>query len=608
VTRVLPPGTGAVMTVAVGADADTQTLSAMARGGGGVMIPYVPGERTTSVALRVLGACYGIALRSPTIQLPDGFTAIHPATLDNIPAGGETIVVARMRDKSVKGNIKLSGFVGKDRYEQTYPIELSATTAQGNAFVPRLYAATRISDLEATNGESAKNAIVDLSKRYAVASSYTSLLVLESAAMFKAFGVDRNTSQAPMWTGEEAAVSTVSDGSVEYDDPPSSASPVRPAAAPKAGGGPSPMATRVPAKQASKPPADTGASSQMDLSADAESAASDAMPAAPPIERETARTRNPQGRRGLVPMRRVWDRTAAISMDPTGFVQRSRNELANSEREFWEKPDSRTRLQKLLGLYSVTGQLQKASELAEKWASRDALDPDALINRADIAARSGQRTKAIRILEGLADARPGDHEIQAWLAGVNDAAGNQYRACSHLITLATLRLGHAESVAAAVQCARQTERSALSTLILADIDPSIRNAVDRELAKPASEQKLRGDVRIEAAWDDDVDLDIALISRSGRRYSWIGDPKSRSRARNATSGRTETLAVFNAPQGEYLIEVTRAASGSDSPVRGTLTIRAAGVVKEIPFVLSHARVEAGSLRIFYTSRLVPVTW
>ena len=98
--------------------------------------------------MHVLGASYGMALRNPVVQLPEGLTAVHPKVLDNIPAGTESIVVARMQHSKIKGEIKLLGKVGGEKFEQTYPIELVATTSKGNAFVPRLYAATKIQGLE----------------------------------------------------------------------------------------------------------------------------------------------------------------------------------------------------------------------------------------------------------------------------------------------------------------------------------------------------------------------------------------------------------------------------------------------------------------------------
>ena len=70
--------------------------------------------------------------------------------------------------------------------------------------MPRLYAAARIADLEREGTDDAKQSAIALSSRFNVASRYTSLLVLESAAMFKAFGLD-NTRFSPEWSGEDVA-------------------------------------------------------------------------------------------------------------------------------------------------------------------------------------------------------------------------------------------------------------------------------------------------------------------------------------------------------------------------------------------------------------------
>jgi Vault protein inter-alpha-trypsin domain/FecR protein/von Willebrand factor type A domain len=618
VGRVLPPGSGALTAVAVGADADNHALSAMARGGGGVMIPFVPGEQTGAVAMRVLGASYGIALRNPVVDLPEGLTAVYPKMIDNIPAGGETIIVARMHRSVDKGDIKLHGKVGGEKYEQTYPIELSVSSAKGNAFVPRLYAATKIDDLEATQGDSAKSELVELSKRFAVASRYTSLLVLESAAMFRAFGIDRNTSGAPLWTGEEESESSGSDGLTRYKDAEeedeggfalgSIGAGNKKEAKPKAGGksargygGPAAdVASEYAAPPGYAPPAPAATATM-----------------APPRSRpptkslpdfdDRDRVRRDPGR-GMVPMRRVWDRKARIDADTSAAIERASKAISEMEREVSDNPDSRTRLEKLLGLYAVTGQVDRASELAERWAKRDALDPGALVARAENAARRGDRANAIRILGGLADVRPGDPDTQKWLAGLHEAAGEDYLACSHRIALAGLRMKDAKVVVDAVRCAQNTQRGLLGSTLRSDVtEASVRSAVDRELAKTPKEARLRGDVRIEATWDDDVDLDVALIGRKGQRYAWLGDPKGRVSAQDATSTRRETIAVFNAPRGDYVVEVTRAdMARSDAPVRGSLKIRAAGTTKVIPFVLSGARTDAGRVRIFYTSHLEPV--
>ena len=79
-------------------------------------------------------------------------------------------------------------------------------------------------------------------------------------------------------------------------------------------------------------------------------------------------------------------------------------------------------------------------------------------------------------------------------------------------------------------------------------------------------------------------------------------------ARDAVSTRSESMAVFNAPSSDYVIEVVRSDADEGSmPVRGTLVIRVAGATRTVPFTLSGTRVEVAAAKIYYTSRLVPVT-
>ena len=620
VARVLPPGTGMLTAVAVGSDADSRALAAMARGGGGVMIPYTAGERATAVAVRVLGASYGIALRNPVIELPEGLTDVHPKVIDSIPAGGETIVVARMTQGSLHGSLKLNGQVGGEVFEQTFPIEVSATGAKGNAFVPRLYAATKIADLEANESESAKPEIIALSKRFAVASSHTSMLVLESAAMFRAFGLDRSRS-LDAWSGEEGTVSTGSDGTTRYDA--ADGDEKEEQSLGRAGGG---------GAEAKKSKADA---SDLDMATLGTLGGSGEGYAAPPAAMPAATTgpmprRAPgntmacapsdllcqmdQARRGpsktpprggWVAMRKVWDRKGSVASDASEARAKLAQQLASAESDAAANPDSRAKLQKVLGLYAVSGQLQRAGELAERWSTRDAMDPGALVARADIAARKGDRARAVRILSGMADLRPGDAPTQSWLAGLFESMGDSARACSFRIALGSLKSTDAPSVAAAIRCARSVGRSEIGDSLLRDVTQNaLRTSIETELGKSALVPALKGDFKVEATWDADVDLDIALIGKNGERYSWLGDPKGRVTARDATSRRSEAIAIANAPAADYVIELTRA-DGGELPVRGSITVTVPGGSRTIPFNLAGQRVEAGSARIFFTSRLVP---
>ena len=213
VTQALPAGRGTVTAVAIGPESDLQMLGALARGGGGVVLPHVPGQTTAEAAFAVLGATYGSALRDVTLTLPEELHEVAPRKLDTIAAGSEAFVVARLAGAEAAGTIVLRGKLGARDFEQRYPVRIVASSGAGNAFVPRLYAAVRIADLERDDAPEAKQRTLELSRRFAVASRFTSLLVLESQAMFRAFGLD-NTRTTPEWTGEEASEGTTSDGEI----------------------------------------------------------------------------------------------------------------------------------------------------------------------------------------------------------------------------------------------------------------------------------------------------------------------------------------------------------------------------------------------------------
>ena len=110
----------------------------------------------------------------------------------------------------MSGNVKIRGRVGGDAFEQSYPAKIVSSTSAGNAFVPRMFAAAKIADLERAGRVEDKERVVALSQRFAVASRFTSMIVLESEAMFKAFGLDK-TNVAPDFTGEARASSNSSD-------------------------------------------------------------------------------------------------------------------------------------------------------------------------------------------------------------------------------------------------------------------------------------------------------------------------------------------------------------------------------------------------------------
>lgn len=682
VTKAL--GANASLTaVAVGADADTTVLAALARGGGGPLLPYVPGQRASLAAANVLAASAGAALRTPELQLPPGLTAVAPSAIDTMLAGSETLVVARMTEGDLSGEAVLRGKVGDQPFEQRYPLRLSATSDAGNAFVPRLYAALRIADLERSGAPGSKDAIVELSKKFAVASRHTSLLVLESEAMFKAFGLDRSR-QSPAWTGDVVANASSAGGlldvgadknaeeegesggaeaqagkkggrwaaqpraaagpSLAFDDEANVGDASRSSGAPggvvgglsgvgRGGGGfgaekdkkeeakrdqsidranpwtsppanePAPPPAKAPRPAATmappSPPADTRPATK-----------AAPKPVAPRLEREDAWEPSRRSRRNFVPMRRVFERRGNVALDLAAFHARELAKVSAAEAALSVNPDSRKATQDLFGLVAQHGPFERAADLAERWAGRDALDPEALIARADVAARRGDREAALRILGGVVDLRPGDVSAQNRLADLFDRSGEPMRACAHRVALAENRPSDVDAQVGAQRCARTVGWPQLADGLSAELPADKRKQFDAVLAKAVdpSPSALRGDVQIEASWGVDADLDLALIDRRGVRYSWLGNVgKARVTSRDVRGRHGEAVAFSGLPQGEYVLEISHVdPSAGALPVSGILTVRAVNETRQIPFTLAGPRTEAGRVRVFFEAKLVPL--
>ena len=425
-----------VVTVPIGADADVTLLGEIARGGGGVVVPYQPGQRLESTALEVLNATYGTTLRDVEVVLPAGLRDVAPASLPPLRAGSETIVTARLSGDAVKGDIILRGKVGGDPFEAKYPIDVRATTEAGNAFVPRLFAAARIADRERDATDAQKSELVALSRRFSVPSRFTSLLVLESEAMFKAFGIER-ADHGAQWTGEAAArgsvVATLAPGAAPRDF----AGALAQGAGKSAGGSASDpfgaddlSSNPFDAKEKSeaKKDADKGAGIGLGgigtlghgagggglgdgqgrgpSSPAKPSATSAPAPVTPPMakaarpapamEEPAASNRalsdelssSVGRRRGAGQfMKKIFVRKASISSDPTPAVSAEKIALARAAVQ--AAPDERGKHKELTKLLALGGQLDELGETLEKWSVRDPLDADVIVGRADLAARRG---------------------------------------------------------------------------------------------------------------------------------------------------------------------------------------------------------------------------
>ncbi len=611
VLRRIGAAEASVVAVAVGADSDLESLRALARGGRGVVVPYVPGTTVARASYAALAATFGTRLVDAKIELPPGVVGVAPEQIGTIAAGDELLVVGRLTGPEVRGDVVLRGRADDHDFEQRYSVEVRAVAGESNAFVPRLYAATRISDLERRSDGAAKTEAIELSRRFSVASRYTSLLVLESQAMFDAFGLD-NRRKSEVWTGELEASGT-SSASAELDEE-SQPEAYQATEAKKeigqagnarmrAGGAAAPAA----AFEGSAPSVAAPAAAPAAKSSGATSARREASIAADEAWSPRPVPSSPPQRR-MIPMRRIWERTGEVMIGKTSPSAASHDKILAAEREVMLNPDRRGGVKQLLDLYAKSGDLAKANDLAEQWSQRDPLDVEALVARADLAARRGDRTLAIRILGSVVDVRPSDVGAQQRLSRLYRWQGQPERACRFSLALAEFRPNDEKALAEALRCLNDGGKTELSQEVRGTVTEGVLRVTERLLAQPRTVDRLNGDLRLTAHWqsNDSVDVDLSLIDPDAHRVSWLGAPtRAVISATTVTSQREEGLALRGGRPGEYLIEVSRG-SGAGK-VQGTIVIHAAGTQREIPFTLEGDRATVGVVRIATVPRLVPLS-
>lgn len=651
--RAALPGSGRVIALGIGPESDADSLQALARGGAGSALPYVPGQPLADAALAGISALQGAALSDVQVQLPEGMSQVAPVRLDPIVAGSEVLVTGRLDGMALKGDAVLRGTLNGRPFEQRYPLDLQVSESSGNAFVPRLFAAARIADLERDGSDSAKKEAVALSTLHSVASRFTSLLVLESEAMYKAFGLD-NQRKTPEYTADLEAEGSSASGelALSEDEAKDSKGEARVAMADKASAGP---ATRSAPMSASKPKAASGGGLS-GLGASGRSAGAPANPyrfddapsaetkpaepafAPPPAptaapapdlsrEREAAkkrpldlgfdgdgvlmpepqpRFRRPPPQQRMIPMRRIWERKGEIFSDRFVPKAASGSAVTDAQRELLRDESRRANLKKAFALSSVAGDLSQAARLAERWLEKEPLDPEAITALADVEARRGHRDVAIRMLGSVLDVRPGDTAAHKRLARLERWAGHLDLACRHSIAIAEGKSTDLELVADAVRCARSTGMPEVAEALLSAAAAVDRASIERRAEKPASDDSLlNGDVRLEANWSGGSDLDLSLLDSEGHRVSWLGaDTRSVISARDAVSSGREGLALRGAAPGEYVVELTRG-SGS-GPAQGELVVTIAGTTRRIPFSFDGDRKVVALLRVTMQPRLVPL--
>jgi hypothetical protein len=175
------------------------------------------------------------------------------------------------------------------------------------------------------------------------------------------------------------------------------------------------------------------------------------------------------------------------------------------------------------------------------------------------------------------------------------------------MAIAELRATDPKLLAEALRCARSgnSARWASDALSLVD-ENTARQATTLAAAPAPDDTRLLGDLRVEATWSDDADLDLAILHPDGQRVSWLGAPtRELISARDVLARGREGLALNGAKPGQYAIEIVRS-GGYVGTVRGELSVFAAGETRRVPFILDGQRLTIALAEIKMVPRLVPL--
>ena len=554
VGRVLAPYAARMSVVDVGGNADALALEALATAGHGRVVPLDPMLSAPGQALEILGHHYRQILETPRVELPGGLTPA--AAMPTAIAAGDELVLAFRYSGAPKGDVKLTGVVDGKPHAVNFDLALPNSPGTQNKFVPGEWAAQRINALELDAGDHERE-IVKLSKRYGVLSRYTTLLALESREMMDEFGVrKRNRTQ---WTGSE-----VDDESADAEPMDDSTRSKRPAR----------TTTRKPRKKSkSYAPSLKGSSSGRGMSSDLafdgdqmaqpRPAPRESAPSKPaaldPFFEEPPRFQQPPPRHYAMPPRAVrrvhFDPATPTSDWEQKNVERRRKQLASDE-------NNRTKRMRLIRAQIRAAMFDGAKRETDAWLSVNPMDPEAIVQRAQLHALDGEIDKFYLRLISAADAAPRGRWLQTRIAAAAKAQSDEPMSCAMEVALE-----------ATAKAEPKNPRDILSCPMTTVTETWFGGAGRAHVPLATDDTRLSGDVVIELSGSGD--WDIMVLEPSGRPLWWGSQRRNIKVANVVGASVTERLAIPRLGSGVYSVyAVPRAGSAGDAlmvQVKGATT-------------------------------------
>jgi hypothetical protein len=493
------------------------------------------------------------------VELPGGLqpAAAMPTAL----AAGDELVMAFRYNGAPTGDVKLTGTIDGQPHTVNFNLALPNSPGTQNRFVPGEWAAQRITALELDAADHERE-IVRLSKRYGVLSRYTTLLALESKEMMDEFGVrKRNRTQ---WEGSEVADESTGADPADADAAPprrpmKKSKSKRSRRAPKpsmnksmsgdlggfgGGGGfesssdmllgevaeaePMPRPAESRAKGASKPMPDGKKDSMLEAF---EPSRPIAMPRRPHYRRHVRRVH-------------VEPATATTSSERKN-AERRRKQLKSDE-------NNRTKRMRLIRSLVRAAQIDNARRETDDWLSMNPMDPEAIVQRAQLHALQGDVSRFYTRLLSAADAAPRGRWLQTRIAAAARAQGDEPVTCAMEVAL--------ESTA---KSAPKAPRDILSCPMTTVIEPWFGGSGPAAITRTTDDKRLTGQAVIELSGSGD--WDIMVLEPSGRPL-WWGSQRRGIKVSNVVGATvTERLSIPRLQTGTYSVyAIPRAGNAGDS--------------------------------------------
>ena len=473
---LFPSPDTSLCTVGVGTSVDSLLLDTLALSVRGRFFSVSSGEDLPAAAIRIITGMRHHPLERPRLGFEGlSISDVLPRNPPNLVAGHTLVVTGRYRNTG-KLKVTLSGTVAGRPWEKTYGFDVGPPKAT-NTFIPLFHASNQLDALTLDGGESARSQAVFVSKKFGIASRYTSFIVLENDAMYRRFKVAQDderlrwdAASAITYEIAEADPESLLDALGEGEGMPMDESASDDALAPPGGGiasSPKPS-EKMSAKRSS------GRAGPLFE----ESAASE--PLSGPLGTPASKARRSQLPSTPAFEATIWRPSATPGAKQIEQAGRLEAEVAGS-------PTSRQARRKLLRHLIRAHMLDRALASVNEWRAMDPINPEPYLFAAEIDKLIGDMKGAFRHFGSAIDLQPENRSILGMMAGYFESRGAFDRAAPFRAALAFL-----ETPPGAARA-----RHAVMTALMGDSETARRIATTLVDAQPSGYHQIKKGVALD---------------------------------------------------------------------------------------------------------------